>query len=68
MKSLAHDDARIMRCLTPTIALLSVDHWTEIATSSSFLFRLEDVESNAMASAMILNSSCKRQGWITFFY
>lgn len=27
MKSLEHDDARIMRCLTPKIALLSIHHW-----------------------------------------
>jgi hypothetical protein len=39
-----------MRCLTPKIALLSVDHWMEIATSSTFQFWLEYVESNAMAS------------------
>lgn len=47
MKSLEHDDARIMHCLTSQIALLSVDYWTEIASSSTFLFRLEYVESNA---------------------
>lgn len=61
MKSLEHDDARIMRCLTPKIALLSFDYWMEIATSSIFLFRLKYVESNAMASEMILSFSCKRQ-------
>lgn len=61
MKSLEHDDVRIMHCLTVTLVLLSVDYWTEIATSSIFLFWLEYVESNAVASEMILNSSCKRQ-------
>lgn len=61
MNSLEHDVARIMHCLTVTLVLLSVDHWTEIATSSIFLCWLEYVESNAMASQMILNSSCKRQ-------
>lgn len=44
MKSLEHDDARIMHCLRPKIALLSVDYWTEIASSSAFLFGLEYVE------------------------
>lgn len=66
MKSLEHDDARIVRCLTPKVALLSVHDWTKIASSSTFLFRLEYVESNAMASAMILNSSFKRQPYISF--
>lgn len=54
MTSLEHDDARIMYCLTPKIALLSVDYWTEIATSSTFLFRLDYVDSNAMASQLEL--------------
>ncbi|MGY8632634.1 hypothetical protein RAD15_09120 [Bradyrhizobium sp. 14AA] len=34
----------------PKIALLSVDHWMEIATSSTLQFWLEYIASNAMAS------------------
>lgn len=66
IKSVEHDNARMMRCPTPKKGALKRRPLDGDCNFEQLLFRLKYVESNTMASAMIVNCSCKGQRYINF--